>query len=80
MTDNDPFYIICNCQLANTFAEFLARYLAKFGALFGNAQMTYREELSTIQHSKNWQKMNKGSSTRASRVQSSQNETQDALH
>lgn len=49
------------CQLANTFAELLAHYLAKFGALFGNAQMTYQERLSTIQHSKNWQEMNKGS-------------------
>jgi hypothetical protein len=44
--------------LALSIGEYFCRIL---GTLFGNAQMNYQERLSPIQHSKNWQEMNKGS-------------------
>jgi len=63
------------CELAIYFADFLAHYLAKFGALFGNAQTAQQEWFLTMYHSDGWQASNKGSSTHARLVRSSQNAT-----
>ncbi|MBA4026915.1 MAG: hypothetical protein C0473_01600 [Cyanobacteria bacterium DS3.002] len=52
------------CQLANTFAEFLAHYLAMPKALARNGFLA-------IRHTQSWQKMTKSSSTQARILQSS---------